>query len=134
MATFNPYLNFPGNTEEAFKFYKSVFGEEFIAIQRFKDMPEADRVPVKEKDTIMHVSLPIGKGNVLMGTDAMESIGHKLTAGNNFSISIETESKEEANNIFDGLAVGGITETPLRDEFWGVTLECSAISLESDGW
>ena len=117
MATINPYLNFPGNTEEAFKFYKSVFGGEFITIQRFKDTPEAGKVPAKEKDKIMHVSLPIGKGNVLMGTDALESMGHKLTTGNNFSISIETESKEEAKKIFDGLSQGGKTETPLRDEF-----------------
>ena len=119
MATINPYLNFPGNTEEAFKFYKSVFGGEFIAIQRFKDTPEAGKVPAKEKDKIMNVSLPIGKGNVLMGTDALESMGHKLTTGINFSISIETESKEEAKKIFDGLSQGGKTETPLRDEFWG---------------
>ena len=119
MATFNPYLNFPGNTEEAFQFYKSVFGGEFTAIQRFKDTPAADNVPAKEKDKIMHVSLPIGKGNILMGTDALESMGHKLTTGNNFSISIETESKEEAKIIFDGLSIGGKTETPLRDEFWG---------------
>jgi len=119
MATFNPYLNFPGNTEEAFKFYKSVFGGEFIAIQRFKETPAADMVPANERDKIMHVSLPIGKGNVLMGTDALESIGHKLTFGNNYNISIEADSKDEAQRIYDGLSAGGKIEQPLKDEFWG---------------
>ena len=88
MATINPYLNFPGNTEDAFNFYKSVFGGEFVTLQRFKDTPEAGRIPEKDKDKIMHVSLPIGKGNTLMGTDAVESMGHKLTVGNNIQISI----------------------------------------------
>lgn len=119
MATFNPYLNFPGNTEEAFKFYKSVFGGEFIALQRFKDTPEAGRVPANERNKIMHVSLPIGRGNVLMGTDALESMGHKLTFGNNFNISIEADSKEEAKKLYDGLSVGAKIETPIHDEFWG---------------
>jgi PhnB protein len=119
MATFNPYLNFAGNTEEAFKFYKSVFGGEFTAIQRFKETPVADKVSAKEKEKIMHITLPIGKGNILMGTDALESMGHKLTFGNNFNISIEADSKEEAKRIYDGLSVGGKIETPIHDEFWG---------------
>ena len=119
MATFNPYLNFPGNTEEAFKLYKSVFGGEFTFIQRFKETPMADKIPAKEKDKLMHIALPIGKGNVLMGTDALESMGHKLTPGNNFSISIEADSKEEAKRLFDGLSAGGKVETPLSDHFWG---------------
>ncbi|MDE3056972.1 MAG: VOC family protein [Bacteroidota bacterium] len=119
MATFNPYLNFPGTTEEAFKFYKSVFGGEFIIIQRFKETPVADQVSANEKDKIMHVSLPIGKGNVLMGTDALESMGQKLTFGNNYNISIEADSKEEAKQLFNGLSAGGKIETPLKDEFWG---------------
>jgi len=119
MATFNPYLNFAGNTEEAFKFYKSVFGGEFSAIQRFKETPVADRVPVNEKDKIMHVALPIGKGNVLMGTDSLESMGHRLTFGNNYNISIEAESKEEAKRLYDKLSVDGKIEQPIKDEFWG---------------
>ncbi len=119
MATFNPYLNFPGNTEEAFEFYRSIFGGEFIAIQRFRETPVADQIPAEAKDKIMHVSLPIGKGNVLMGTDALESMGHKLTFGNNFNISIEAESKEEAKRLYDGLSLGGKIETPIHDEFWG---------------
>ena len=119
MATFNPYMNFPGNMEEAFNFYKSVFGGEFIALQRFKDTPAAESLSATEREKIMHISLPIGKGNVIMATDALESMGHKLTYGNNFSISIEAESQEEAKRLYDGLSVGGKVETPLHDEFWG---------------
>lgn len=119
MATFNPYLNFSGNTEEAFNFYKSVFGGEFTAIQRFGETPVADKLSASEKNKLMHIALPIGKGNVLMGTDALESMGHKLTFGNNYNISIETESKEEAKGLFDKLSVGGKVETQIHDEFWG---------------
>ncbi|HUI31962.1 MAG TPA: VOC family protein [Candidatus Acidoferrales bacterium] len=119
MATFNPYLNFKGNTEEAFNFYKSVFGGEFVAIQRFKETPFGDQVPADAKDKIMHVSLPIGKGNILMGTDALESMGHKLSYGNNFNISIEADSKEEARKLYDKLSIDGKIETPIHDEFWG---------------
>ncbi len=81
MATINPYLNFSGNTEEAFNFYKSVFGGEFLVLQRFKDTPEADKLPEADRDKIMHVSLPIGNGNILMATDALESMGQKLVVG-----------------------------------------------------
>jgi PhnB protein len=119
MATFNPYLNFSGNTEEAFNFYKSVFGGEFTAIQRFGETPVADKLSASEKNKLMHIALPIGKGNVLMGTDALESMGHKLTLGNTYNISIETESKEEAKGLFDKLSVGGKVETQIHDEFWG---------------
>jgi PhnB protein len=119
MATLNPYLNYPGNTEEAFNFYKSVFGGEFFTVQRFKDTPEAGRIPEHEKNKIMHIALPIGKGNVLMGTDALESMGHKLTVGNNFYITIEPDTKEEAERIFNGLSAGGKVEQPLADAFWG---------------
>lgn len=119
MAALNPYLNFPGNTEEAFNFYKSIFGGEFTSLQRFKDTPEADRVPEHEKDKIMHVALPIGKGNVLMGTDALESMGHKLTIGNNFHLNISPGTKEEAERLFNELSDGGKVEVPLQDMFWG---------------
>ncbi len=74
MAIFNPYLNFPGNAEEAFKFYKSVFGGDFVSLLRFKDTPESDKVSASEKEKIMHVSLPVGKGNLLMGTDLLEHV------------------------------------------------------------
>jgi PhnB protein len=119
MATLNPYLNFPGNTEEAFNFYKSIFGGEFTMIQRFKDTPENDRVPAAEKEKIMHVGLPIGNGNVLMATDALDSMGHHVTMGNNINLSLETKSKEETDKIFKGLSAGGKITQPLQDMFWG---------------
>jgi PhnB protein len=119
MATLNPYLNFSGNTEEAFTFYKSVFGGEFATLQRFKDTPEAGRVPEKEKNMLMHVALPVGKGNTLMATDALESMGHKLTVGNNIQLSLEADSKDEAEKLFKGLSAGGKVTMPLADTFWG---------------
>ena len=119
MPTINPYLNFNGNTEEAFNFYKSVFGGEFITLMRFKDAPEVDKIPPSDREKIMHVSLPIGQGNVLMATDALESCGHSLTPGNNFYICIAVESKEEAERLFSGLSEGGKIQMPLQDMFWG---------------
>ncbi|HEX9656636.1 MAG TPA: VOC family protein [Bacteroidota bacterium] len=119
MPTINPYLNFAGNTEEAFNFYKSVFGGEFITVQRFKDTPEAGKIQKLEQDKIMHIALPIGKGNVLMATDALESMGQKLTVGNNFYITIQPESKAEADRLFTKLSAGGKVEIPLQDMFWG---------------
>jgi len=119
MATVNPYLNFLGNTEEAFNFYKSVFGGELVGLQRFKDTPEADKLSAADQDKIMHVALPIGSNTILMGTDALESMGHTLTLGNNLSLAIGAESKEEAEKIFHGLAEGGEVEMPLQDTFWG---------------
>jgi PhnB protein len=119
MATINPYLNFLGNTEEAFNFYKSVFGGEFLALQRFKDTPEAGNISASDGEKIMHVALPIGKGNILMATDALESMGQKLEVGNNFYISISAESEEEATKLYNALSVGGKIEMPLDKAFWG---------------
>jgi PhnB protein len=119
MATINPYLNFPGQTEEAFNFYKSIFGGEFITLQRFRDTPEADKVPPAAKDKIMHVSLPIGNGNILMGTDALEELGHPVTIGNNFQLSISVESEVEAEKFFNSLSAGGKITVPLEKTFWG---------------
>ena len=119
MATLNPYLHFAGNTEEAFIFYRSVFGGDFTTLQRFKDTPEAGRVPEKEKEMLMHVSLPVGKGNSLMATDALDSMGHKLIVGNNIQLSLEAESKDEAEKLFKGLSAGGKVTMPLKDTFWG---------------
>jgi uncharacterized glyoxalase superfamily protein PhnB/predicted alpha/beta hydrolase family esterase len=119
MATVNTYLNFNGNTEEAFTFYKSVFGGEFTTFQRFSDTPHGEHLPANEKDKIMHVSLPIGKGTILMATDFLESMGQKLIAGNNFSIAVSPDSKEEAKKLFDGLSAGGTVTMPLEDTFWG---------------
>ena len=124
MANINPYLNFNGNTEEAFNFYRSVFGGEFAAVMRFRDVSreeacEGMQVSENELDKIMHIALPIGNGNVLMATDALESMGQKLTEGNNFSISLSADSRDDAERIFKGLAAGGKTEMPLADAFWG---------------
>lgn len=119
MATMSPYLNFNGNTEEAFNFYKSVFGGEFLAVMRFKDNQQCDQITEADKERIMHIALPIGKGNALMGTDALESMGQKLTFGNNFYIALSPESKEEAERLFNGLSAGGKIEMPLQDMFWG---------------
>jgi PhnB protein len=119
MPTINPYLNFNGNTEEAFNFYRSVFGGEFRMVQRFKETPEADKVPPGEKEKIMHISLPVGKANTLMATDTLESMGQKLTMGNNIQLSIETESEDEANRLFTGLSNGGKVTMQLDKTFWG---------------
>ncbi len=119
MAILNPYLNFAGNTEEAFRFYKSVFGGDFVTLQRFKDTPESGRMPANEREKIMHVSLPVGKGNTLMATDALESQGHKVAMGNNVQLSLEADSKGEADKLFRGLSSGGKVTTPLADAFWG---------------
>src|SRR4051794_5816334 len=119
MAKFNPYLNFPGTTEDAFNFYKSVLGGEFITVQRFSDAPGSDQMPPDVRNKIMHISLPLGDGNILMATDALESMGHPLTEGNNFYICISAESKEEADRLFNGLADGGKVEMALQDTFWG---------------
>ncbi|MEP6636352.1 MAG: VOC family protein [Acidobacteriota bacterium] len=118
MPTINPILSFDGNTEEAFNFYKSVFGGEFQSIMRWKESPGGDKRPANEGEKIMHVSLPVG-GNVLMGGDALESMGQRLTAGNNFHIAIAPEIKNEADRIFSALAEGGKIEMPLQDSFWG---------------
>jgi len=119
MPSIDSYLNFPGNTEEAFNFYKSVFGGEFAAVQRFKDTPEADKMKGADGDKIMHIALPIGKGNLLMGTDVLESQGQKFVAGNNFYISINADTQEEADKIFNGLSAGGKVVLPMQNMFWG---------------
>ena len=119
MATANPYLNFNGNTEDAFNFYKSVFGGDFLALMRFKDNPGCGAMPEADTEGIMHIALPIGGGTVLMGTDALESMGQKVTFGNNFYICLAPESKEEAERLFNGLSDGGKIEMPLQDMFWG---------------
>lgn len=119
MITINPYLNFAGNTEEAFNFYKSVFGGDFSMVQRFRDTPETGKMSESEKDKLMHVSLPVGSRNTLMGTDALESQGWKLNFGNNFHLSVETETKEEADKIFKSLSEGGKITMPQDNTFWG---------------
>lgn len=119
MAQINPYINFNGNAEEAFGFYKSVFGGEFAAVMRFKDMESSD-FPVSDKEAtkIMHIALPIGK-NILMGNDVPESLGVVNENENRSKISISAASREEADKLFNGLSVGGTVEFPMSDSPWG---------------
>ena len=119
MAQINPHINFNGNAEEAFTFYKSVFGGEFAIIIRFKDISSPEfQVTEKEANKIMHIALPIGK-NVLMANDVPESMGKTNENENRSKISISAESKEEANRLFNGLSVGGQIEVPIGDSPWG---------------
>lgn len=116
----NPYLNFNGNTEEAFHFYRSVFGGNFTALQRFKDIPPGEqKMPSSEGERIMHIALPIGNGTILMGSDISESMGHVLIVGNNNYISLHPESKVDAERLFKALSAGGKVEIPLEKMFWG---------------
>lgn len=120
MATINTYLTFNGNCEEAFNFYKSVFGREFTRIAKFKDMPEDPKFPVSEddKEKVMHVSLPISKETILMGSDTGGEWAANFKQGNNFSISINSDSKEEADKIFNDLSKGGKVIMPMNKTFW----------------
>ena len=122
MATINPYLTFNGNCEEAFLFYKSVFGGEFPYIGRFGEMPPAEDCPPMSPEAanlIMHVSLPIGKETFLYGSDASEAFGAAAVIGNNFSISINADSRGEADRLFHGLSAGGKVTMPMENTFWG---------------
>jgi PhnB protein len=120
MAKMNTYLNFAGNAEEAFNFYKSVFGGEFSSLVRFKDMPmKGVNIPKSDENKMMHIALPIGKENILMASDALESLGQKLVQGNNVYISIHMESKEDADRVYKALSAGGKIEMPIADMPWG---------------
>ena len=119
MAQINPHINFNGNAEEAFTFYKSVFGGEFAMIIRFKDMSSPEfPVADNEANKIMHIALPVGK-NVLMANDVPESMGRTNENENRSKISISAESKEEADKLFNGLSEGGEIEMPIADSPWG---------------
>jgi PhnB protein len=119
MITINPYLNFKGNTEDAFNFYKSVFGGEFRMVQRFKDTPEAGQLSAGDQNKIMHIALPIGKDTILMGTDVLESAGQTLSPGDNVHLSVSTDSDAETKKIFTALSAGGKVTMPLDKMFWG---------------
>ena len=119
MARINPHINFNGNAEEAFNFYKSVFGGEFTKIMRLKDLPSLEHVSENDANKIMHIALPIGKSNVLMGNDVPESMGRVNENENRSKISISAESKEEADKLFNGLSAGGKVEMPIGDSPWG---------------
>ena len=119
MTTINPWINFNGNAEEAFTFYKSVFGGEVTKVMRFKDIVSPE-FPVAEKDEnkIMLIALPIGKSNVLLANDVPEIMGRVNENENRSKISVSTESKEEADRIFNGLSAGGTVEGPMGDGPW----------------
>ena len=120
MTTINPWINFNGNAEEAFTFYKSVFGGEFTKIIRFKDLASAEfPVPEKEENKIMHIALPIGNGNVLMANDVPEFMGKVNERENRSKIVVSAESKEEAEKLFKGLSVGGEVEGAMGTSPWG---------------
>ncbi|HVG12402.1 MAG TPA: VOC family protein, partial [Flavisolibacter sp.] len=115
MPLINPYINFNGNAEEAFDFYKSVFGGAFATVMRFKDMAiPGHTVPDAEANKIMHIALPIGN-NILMANDVPESMGRVNEAENRSKISISAESREEADRLFSGLSAGGTVEFPMGD-------------------
>ena len=120
MAIINPHINFNGNAEEAFIFYRSVFGGEFAKVIRFKDLagPEFP-VAEKEQNKIMHIALPIGKGSMLMANDVPEFMGRTNENENRSKIVISAESKEEADRLFHGLSAGGTVEMPMDNSLWG---------------
>ncbi len=119
MATINPYINFNGNAEEAFTFYKSVFGGEFGTIIRFKDLSSAEfPVPEQEAEKIMRISLSIGT-NTLLANDVPEAMGRVSENENRSKIAVTAESMEEAEKIFNGLSSGGTVEMPLAESPWG---------------
>lgn len=119
MPVINPHINFNGNAEEAFTFYRSVFGGEFTNIVRFKDIASPEfPIPEKEENKIMHIALPIGK-NLLMANDVPEVLGKVNELEHRSKIAINTESKEEADRLFNGLSAGGAVEMPIADSPWG---------------
>ena len=123
MARVSTYLNFPGHTEEAFEFYRSVFGGEFNGpIHRMGDAPAVPgQPPLSDADRrlVMHIELPILGGHMLMGTDAPESMGFTLVAGNNLHINLETDTRQQTDRLFHALAEGGSVQMPLQDMVWG---------------
>lgn len=121
MTTVNIYLTFNGNCKEAFDFYKLVFGGDFQYIGTYGDMPLQKDITVSknEEDKIMHVTLPISKETMLMGNDNLESFGPSITTSSNFTISVKTDSKQEAHRLFSKLSKGGGITMPLKETFWG---------------
>ena len=115
----HPYLNFDGKAEEAFNFYKSVFGGEFAFFAKMGDTPESDKLTDEEKNRVMHVALPINEHTTLMASDCVPSAGHVFKEGNNMYISLNADSREDADRLFNGLSAGGTIEMPMDDMFWG---------------
>lgn len=121
MTTLNSYLNFPGTAEEAFTFYKSIFGGEFTMVSRYKDGPPMEGCPPMPEDVgnkILHIGLPIG-GNVLMASDAIPPMCPAVTVGTNVSLSLHPETEAEGRRLFDALSAGGQVQMPYQPMFWG---------------
>jgi PhnB protein len=119
MTKLHSYLNFAGNAEEAFVFYKTVFGGEFSSLVRFKEVPiEGVTIPKEDEDKIMHIALPIGEDDILMASDALESLGQHLVHGNNVYVSVHPVSRAEADKIFSALSDGAEIEMPIADQVW----------------
>jgi PhnB protein len=120
MTRLHSYLNFAGNAEEAFSFYRSVFGGEFSSLVRFKDLPvEGMTIPKEDEGKIMHISLPIGEDSILMASDVLESLGQQLVQGNNVYVSVHPDTREEADRVFKALSEGAEVEMPIADQVWG---------------
>ena len=126
MATYHPYLNFDGNAEEAFNFYRSVFGGEFSAAVRFSEMPGCTEMQLSDEDKnkIAHIALPLDNGTMLMASDSLEAFGQKLNVGNNTYTCIVPDSRDEADRIFNGLSEGGKVEMAMADMPWGAYWGC----------
>jgi PhnB protein len=124
MTNINPYLNFDGKTEEAMTFYKSVFGGEFIGgVMRWGEVPGCDEGEMKlsdeDKGKVMHMALPISQGNVIMASDSLKGMGPPLAVGNNVTVAVGPDTREEADRLFEGLSAGGNVQMPMADAFWG---------------
>lgn len=121
MANLNPYLTFPGNCEEAFSFYKSVFGQEYLHFGRYSEIPSDEEmmIPEDKMNKILHIALPVGKETILMGSDSGDEWNAEVVPGNNVSLSISTESREDADRIFDILSKEGKIIMQIGDVFWG---------------
>lgn len=122
MATVSTYINTLGKTEEAFEFYRSVFGGEFTDLQRFRDMdlgPASEALSDAELNCILHIELPILGGHVLEGTDMIASLGHEMHQGNNFSINLHPDSREQADQLYVGLSAGSADAAGMADMPWG---------------
>ena len=115
----HPYLNFDGKAEEAFTFYKSVFGGEFLTNMKMSEMPESKNLPAEEQNRTMHIALPIGEETILMASDTVPSAGHKMIFGNQTHIMLSPETKEEADKLFTGLSKDGEIDMKLEEASWG---------------
>ena len=129
MARVNTYLNFQGRTEEAFTFYAKTFGTAITVLSRFSDLPfgPGAELPAEERDLVMHAEMPILDGHLLMATDTLSSMGHQVTVGNNTTLCLDVDSREEADRLYGALSAGGSEGQPMGEmpwgAYWGVTLD-----------